>query len=102
MHQDRLHAHVVHEDDVVEEIGEGPFVIHDRAADLHHHHFVVEPLNVSERLHQSGGLVNCDAIDNSFHRQNHTQEKTKARQSRNSPWHCQKSKTSGTPTTRGV
>ena len=67
MHQDRLHADVIHEDDVVEQIGEGLLIIHDRPADFDDDDFVVKSLNVPERFHQCGGLVDREFIYPIFH-----------------------------------
>ena len=56
VHQDRLHADVVHEDDIVEQVGEGLLIVHDRSADFDHDYFVVESLDVGEGLDQCRGF----------------------------------------------
>ena len=54
MHEHGLHADVVQEDDVGEDVGEGRFIIHDRAADLDDDDLVMESLDVGERLNEGG------------------------------------------------
>ena len=59
MHEDRLHADVVHEDDVGEDGRERLLIVHDRSADLHDDDLVVESLDVRKRLDQRLSLVDC-------------------------------------------
>ena len=59
MHEDRLHADVVHEDDVGEEVGEGLLVVHDRAADLDDDDLVVEALDVGQGFDEGRSLGDC-------------------------------------------
>ena len=65
--EDRLHADVIHEDDVVEQIGERLFIVHDGPADFDDDDFVVESLDVAEGFHKSRSLVDGESVDGIIH-----------------------------------
>ena len=66
MDEHGLHADVIHEDDVGEEIGEGLFVIHDRPADLDDDDFFVEALDIPQGFDQGGSFINGKFINKAF------------------------------------
>jgi hypothetical protein len=57
VHENRLHADVIHEDDVGEDVGEGDLIVHDGPADFDDHHLVVESLDVGKGLNEAGGFI---------------------------------------------
>ncbi len=57
VHEDGLHPHIIHEDDVGENRREGLLIIHDRSADFHDDDAIMKSLDVSERLDERLGFV---------------------------------------------
>ena len=56
----RLHADIVHEDDVGEDGRKRRIVVDDRPADLYDDDLVVETLDIRQRFDEPGGFVDGD------------------------------------------